>query len=121
MKVILKCKLSVVTDLSSQQQIIDQVAVEGLSTNINIQCSLGRQGVAPFWIINGSVHELFGIPSTFLPEITPAVIPIVDSYTALTIPVVTRELNDVTFQCGIFSDNGVIMGAITRIVVVPSK
>lgn len=95
------------------------MAVEGVSTNINIQCNLGRQGVAPFWIINGSVYELFSIPVTFLPLVTP--IPMVESYSALTIPMVTVDLNETTFQCALFSENGVIFGRITRIIVIPSK
>ena len=105
----------------SHQQVMDQVHSEGIDTNIRILCRLGLRGVTPFWIINESVYGLLSIPYTFLPDVQPPLIPIVDSYFSLTIPRVTRDLNGVTFQCAIYSENGVIFGQITRIRVIPSK
>ena len=91
------------------------VAVAGASTNINIECSLDRQEAAPFWIIDGLVYELFSIPYTFLS----GAIPVVNSYSALTIPNVTTELGNVTtFQCALFHESGsVARGTATRLIV----
>ena len=93
------------------------MAVEGVSININIPCSL-RLDVAPFWAINGSVHELFNIPQSF----PYGLIPVVDSFTGLTIPVVTSDLDGIIFQCAIFDENGrTILGIGTRLRVQPGK
>ena len=99
----------------SQQQTIEQVAVAGVSTNIEIPCTVGRQDETPFWYINGSVYELFGIPRSFLPGITPAVIPVVDSYSALQLPMVIVELDRTLFQCAVFNENGRVLGVATRL------
>ena len=66
-----------------------QTAVEGVSTNIAIQCDLDRQMAAPFWRINDHVYDIFHIPPYFR----------VESYTALTIPEVSHSFNDYTFRC----------------------
>jgi hypothetical protein len=102
----------------SQQQVIEQVAVAGVSTNVIIPCNLGLQNRTPFWYINGSVHELFSIPHSFLSDVTPAVIPVVESYAALDIPIVTLQLDGTTFQCAVFSRNDLVMGLTTRLTVV---
>lgn len=105
----------------SQQQ-TEQQAVAGISTNINIECNLGRKNETPFWIIDGTVYELFSIPTTFLPDVSPAVIPVVESYSGLTIPLATVELDETTFQCAIFSDSGVVMGSDNTVLrILPSK
>lgn len=96
------------------------MAVDGVST-IKIQCILGRGRTKPFWIINGSVYELFSIPYSFLPEVTPPVIPVADNYSSLIIPLATADLNGVTFQCAIFHENGAIFGNITKITVTPGE
>ena len=100
------------TALSYQQQ--EQVAVDRQSANISIPCNLGLQGTKPFWIINGFVYDVFSIPYAF-----PA-IPVVKSYSSLTIPLVTTDFNGTTFQCAINTENGVIFGRSTRIKVVSS-
>lgn len=91
--------LVVILDVSNQQTPEIQTAVEGVSTNINIPCNLGRREGAPFWFINGTVYELFQIP-IFFPSI-----PNVDSFTHLTIPEVRLELNNTFFQCAILDEN----------------
>ena len=91
----------------------EQRAVAGISTNINIQCNLDRQTAPPFWIINGTTYELFSIPFQFLSGI----IPVVNSYSALTIPIVTTHLDNIVFQCVVFTTDGVINGSITRLIV----
>ena len=97
---------------------MDQVAVAGISRNINIQCNLGRQETAPFWIINGSILELFSIPQTFLP----GTMLVVNGFAGLTIPVVTTDLDGVTFQCGTYNEDGmIVLGSGTRLIVLPSK
>lgn len=99
-----------------------QTAVAGVSANIIVPCSLGRQpqDEPPCWYINGSVYELFSIPHTFLPGATPAVhlIPVVDSYSALTIPEVTTGLDDTTFQCAVFNQDGIVLGIVNTLNVV---
>ena len=96
---------------------VDQIAVAGVSTNIGIQCELARQDEAPFWMINGSIYELFSIPHSFLSNGVP-VIPTVNSFARLTIPRVTTDLNGTVFQCGLFGNNGVILdGQRTRLVI----
>lgn len=102
----------------SQQQILEQTAVAGLSTNIDIPCNVGLQGETPFWYINGSVYEFFSIPRSFLPGLSPEVIPIVDSYSGLDFPVVIKELDGTIFQCAIFSKSGRIFGITTSLNVV---
>jgi hypothetical protein len=103
--------------LSLQQTISEQVAVEGVSMNIIISCTL-RLDVAPFWIINGSVYELFSIPQNFLF----GVIPVVDTFSALIIPQVTTDLTGLVFQCASFNAGGMtILGVATRLIVVPCK
>lgn len=111
----------VVLNLSSQQLL--QTAVAGVSANIAILCNVGQQDETPFWYINGSVYELFSIPRRFLSGVTPAVIPAVDSYSALTIAAVTRELNGITFRCAVFNENGIVVLGIGSMlnVVVQSK
>ena len=100
----------------SAQQTQTQTAVAGVSTNINIPCSLGREEEAPFWYINYTVYELFSIPSSF------PYIPVVDSYTQLTIPEVAEELNNTLFRCGHIDDSGdVVFGVPQRLLVVPSE
>ena len=104
----------------TNQQIVDQFAVAGVSTNIDIICDVGSQDETPLWYINGSVYELFSIPRSFHPEVTPAlipvpVIPIVDSYTTLQLPVVFKELTWTTFQCAVFRRNGKVLGVFTRL------
>ena len=90
------------------------MAVEGLSTNIIIPCNL-QLDVAPFWIVNGSVYELFNIPLSL-----PYVIPVVDRFTGLTIPVVTLDLDEIIFQCATFNENGrTILGGGIRLRVHP--
>jgi hypothetical protein len=101
----------------SQQQIAEQVAVERLSRNINIECAL-RLDVAPFWIINGSVYELFSIPQNFMR----GTIPEVNSFAVLVIPQVFLNLTGLLFQCASFSDDGTMtLGAASRLVVIQSK
>ena len=68
---------------------MNQNAVEGISTNIAIQCGLDRQMAAPFWRINDHVYDIFHAPAYFR----------VESYTALTIPEVSQAFDDYTFQC----------------------
>lgn len=103
--------------LTSQQQILEQEATEGVSTNIFIPCNL-HQDVAPYWIINGLVYELFGIPQSFPFGLIPAV----DSFTGLLIPTVTLDLDGVTFQCASFNENGMrILGTGTRLIIHPGN
>lgn len=92
-----------------------QTAVEGVSMNINIPCNLGRQEHAPLWNINGTSYELFDIPLRF------SFIPVVDSFTELTIPDVSLELNNTIFQCVLIEPDGnVVYGIINRLIVLPS-
>ena len=96
---------------------MDQIAVAGVSTNIGIQCELARQDEAPFWMINGSIYELFSIPHSFLSNGVP-VIPTVNSFARITIPQVTADLNRTVFQCGLFRDNDVVLDSQrTRLIV----
>ena len=96
---------------------VDQTAVAGVSTNIAIQCDLGWQDEAPFWMINGSIYELFSIPHSFLSNGVP-VIPTVDSFARITIPQITTDLNETVFQCILFKDNDVVLDAgRTRLIV----
>lgn len=97
-------------------QTIDQRAVAGISTNINIQCNLGRQVEAPFWFINVSVYELFSI------RLYVNFIPTVESYSLLTIPTVTEDLNGTIFQCASFNEIGMLLlGIAIRLIVFPSN
>ena len=68
---------------------VTQTAVEGVSTNIAIQCDLVQQMAAPFWRINDHVYDIFHVPAYFR----------VGSYITLTIPEVSRSINNYTFQC----------------------
>ena len=113
--------LSLSSQQQQQQEIVEQAAVAGLSTNIVINCGLGRQDEAPFWVINGSIYELFSIPQSFLSNGVP-VVPTVDSFERLAIPQVTTDLNRTVFQCDLFGDNGVIIeGQRTKLIVTSSK
>ena len=96
---------------------IEQAGVAGISTNVNIECNLGRQEAAPFWQINGTVYELFSISCAFFF----GVIPVVNSYSSLTIPRLTVELNGIDFQCIVFSEDRVIYATKTRLRVIPSE
>ena len=80
----------------------------GSSTNIGIRCDLARQDEAPFWMINGSIYELFSIPHSFLSNGVP-VVPTVDSFARLNIPQVTTDLNGTVLQCGHFGNNDVLL------------
>ena len=84
-------------------------AVAGFSTNI--PCDFGRQEEAPFWIINGTVYELFSIPRNF------PFIPVVDSFSTLHIPFVYLALNGITFQCITFDERGADVGELARLTV----
>ena len=77
-----------------------QTAVEGVSANINIPCNLDRGEEAPFWFINETAYELLSIPLDF------PYIPTVNSFSQLTIPVVTINLNNTQFQCASFGEDG---------------
>ena len=93
----------------------------GVSTNIVINCDLARQDEAPFWMINGSIYELFSIPHSFLSNGVP-VIPTVNSFATITIPQVTTDLSGTVFQCGLFEDNDLVLDARrTRLIVTSSK
>ena len=91
----------------------NQGAITGLSTSI--PCELGRQADAPFWFINDTVYELFSIPQHF-PSI-----PVVNSYTSLSIPFVTFMVDNVVFRCATFEEDGTLSPAdnAVRLVVVP--
>lgn len=80
-----------------------QGAVTGLSTSI--PCDHGRQVEAPFWFIGGIVYEIFSIPLYF-PSI-----PIVNSYTSLSIPNVTFRVDNIVFRCATFDQNGILTPA----------
>ena len=80
-----------------------QVAVEGISININIPCNLGRGEGAPFWFINNTAYELFSIPLNF------PYIPTVNSFSQLTIPMVVLELDNTLFQCAIIDESGSLL------------
>ena len=96
--------------------IVSQTAVAKISTNINIPCALGREEQAPFWYINDTAYELFSIPLDFL------YIPVVNSYTQLTIPVVVQELSGTLFQCAIFEPSRLVRDRIiNQLIVLPSK
>ena len=96
--------------------VVTQTAVAGLSTNINIPCALGREEEAPFWYINDTTYELFSIPLDF------RYIPVVNSYTQLTIPVVVEELSGTLFRCAIYEPSGLVPDSIiTQLIVQPSK
>ena len=102
---------------SAQQTIAQQVqtAVAGVSTNINIPCSLRREDEAPFWYINGTSYELFSIPQFF------PYIPVVDSYTHLTIPMIYPELNDTLFRCAHIDNRGIVVLGVPQRLRVASK
>ena len=88
-----------------------QTAVEGISTNINIPCNLGRLRAAPLWKINGILYELTSLPSYI----------IVESFSLITIPTVTIGLNNTTYQCVIYDEdrpNNLLPGIITRLIVI---
>ncbi len=87
-----------------------QGALSGLSTSI--PCYNHEE--TPFWFINGTVYELFSIPRHF------PFIPVVDSYSALTIPYVYLALDQTTFQCAMFGENGLENGTLTQLTVIPS-
>ena len=97
------------------QQTQNQTAVAGVSTNINIPCSLGREEQAPFWYINDTSYELFSIPQFF------SYIPVVDSYTQLTIPMVYPELNDTFFRCAHIDNRGIVVFGVPQRLLVASK
>jgi hypothetical protein len=100
--------------VSFGQETIELTVIDGVSTNIAIPCNLGVQGIAPFWIINGSIYELLNI-HTFLPGVT------IKSFSLLTIAVGTRDLDGVTFQCGVAFGDTVLYGSIIRITVISSE
>jgi len=83
--------------------IVEQITVEGVSTNINIVCSLGNQEGAPFWYINNTAYELFSIPWKF------HFIPVVESYSFLVIPRISLDLNGLVLQCGSFDESGMLI------------
>ena len=99
----------------SAQVTQNQTAVAGVSTNINIPCSLGREEEAPFWCINDTSYELFSIPQFF------PYIPVVDSYTQLTIPMVYPELNDTLFLCAHIDNRGIVVFGVPQRLLVASK
>ena len=93
-----------------------QGVVVGLSTSILCSLSARRNiNVAPFWFINGTVYELFSIPRHF------PFIPVVDSYSHLTIPNVPLTVDQTTFQCARFSENGLDNGDSITLSVVQGK
>ena len=106
--------LGILQSVSPQEENV-QIAVAGQSSNINIPCNLGRGEEAPFWFINGTTYELFSIPLVL------TFIPVVNSYTELTIPTVTIELDDTLFQCATYNDEGLVPGIATRLRVQPSE
>ena len=107
--------LLVLLDVSLQQAPIPQRAVEGISENINIPCSLGRGVQAPFWFINDTAYELFSIPLHF------PYIPRVDSFSQLTIPVVVLDFDNTLFQCAIIDENGLIRRGNAILLIVESS
>ena len=99
--------------MSHQQTTRDQMtAVAGVSTNINIQCNLNRREEAPFWFINNTVYELLNIPLDF------PYIPIVNSFSQLTIPVVVLELDNTHFQCASYEEDGSVRHGIDVLLLV---
>ena len=88
-------------------------AVAGLLTSIPCDFS-GILQEAPFWLINGTVYELFSIPRHF------PFIPVVESYATLNIPSVPLSISGTTFQCARFNGSGVIRGIPVQLTVVPS-
>ena len=83
------CRTKYLYSIGKRGSCIIRNAVEGVDTNIVIQCGLDRQMAAPFWRINDHVYDIFHIPAYFR----------VESYTGITIPEVSQAFNDYTFQC----------------------
>ena len=81
---------------------------------IYISCDLPRD-LSPFWFIDKTVYELLRIPREFLS------IPRVQSFLQLTIPIVTRAINNTTFQCASFTPSGLILGTRAFRIIVSGK
>lgn len=91
-------------------QQIQTLTVEDGQRNVTIPCDLQREQ-SPFWFVNGSAYGLMEIPLDF-PSI-----PEVNSYIQLTIPIVTRELNNTIFQCASFDAGGLVLGSPFELIV----
>jgi len=72
-------------------------------------------------MINGSVYELFSIPYNFVSKAGTSIILEVNGYSSLTIPAITVDLNETTFQCASFNNDGVILRCETRLIVYASE
>jgi hypothetical protein len=90
------------------------VAVERLSSNVNILCDLDRDSHPLYWIIQGQVYELYSVPRIFR----------VRGYEAITLTSVDRRMDGWVFQCfNVNPDNeeGLTPGLITTLTVVYGK
>ena len=93
------------------QATVQKLAVEGLSSNVDILCDLDRRLQPFYWDIQGQIYELYAVPEIFT----------VRGHGALNIAAVDRRLNGWRFQC--FSlyptpDEVVKQGQITILTVV---
>ena len=98
----------------AQRQPINRTAVAGLSTNINIWCTIGTN--AFFWRINGLVYIALHVPDEYRVCDVARCDPI-----SFTIPVVLEEMDGNTFQSFNidYQNNVVHLGRQTMLTVVP--
>ena len=75
--------------MTRSERITPITAVEGISTNINIQCDLNRHNNALYWRINDRDYDLYSVPDIF----------IIDGYEVLTLKNVNRNMNGWRFFC----------------------
>ena len=77
----------------AQRQPINTTAVAGVSTNINIVCTIGTN--AFFWRINGLVYGALHVPDEYIVcDVT-----LCNPKSSFAIPVVLEEMDGNTFQC----------------------
>ena len=51
--------------LAMLQPLIRKVVIEGINTNVDILCNLGREFYPQYWEIEGRVYDLYRLPEIF--------------------------------------------------------
>ena len=88
------------------QSTVQRTVVEGLSTNIEIPCSLDRHLHPLYWNITDKVYELFSVPAVFTAR----------SPDAITLASISRRMDGWGLYCFAIdptNENGVIAGVTT--------
>jgi len=98
--------------LPSSSPEVNMIAVEGVSSNIEVTCGFNNIYEREYWIINDTIYNLY-IES----------LPYVEHESLYTLRIRTIDicLNNTTFQCVTFGNLNVIYGRVTRLIVREGK